>query len=74
MISNNSTVVQAAKEGDCMKVMIMKCCKDGAWCNKSIGKTLDVVKELEEDYLIKIKDKKTEGNHIHKSNCTVIGR
>jgi hypothetical protein len=55
-----------------VKVMIMKCSKDGAWWKSSIGKTLDVVKELDEDYLIKVKDTKKEGNHILKADCAVI--
>lgn len=55
-----------------MKVIIMKCSKEGAWWNKAIGKTFEVVKELEEDYLIKVKDKKNEDNHILKSDCVVI--
>jgi hypothetical protein len=57
-----------------MKVMIMKCSKDGTWWKSSIGKTLDVIKELDEDYLVKVKDKKKEGNHILKADCTVIER
>jgi hypothetical protein len=55
-----------------MKVKIMKCSKDGAWWNKSIGKVLEVGRELEEDYLVKVKDKKREGNHILKADCVVI--
>lgn len=55
-----------------MKVMIMKCTKAGAWWNKSIGKSFEVITELEEDYLIKVKDKKNEGNHILKSDCVLI--
>jgi hypothetical protein len=55
-----------------MKVKIMKCSKDGAWWNKSIGKVLEVGRELEEDYLVKVKDKKREGNHILKADCVVV--
>lgn len=55
-----------------MKVMIMKCSKTGAWWNNSIGKTYEVIKDIDEDYLIKVKDKKTEGNHILKRDCEVI--
>lgn len=50
----------------------MKCSKDGAWWNKAIGKTYEVAKELDEDYLIKTKDTKREGNHILKRDCMVI--
>ncbi|MCM0648660.1 hypothetical protein NBE98_09765 [Clostridium swellfunianum] len=55
-----------------MKVMIMKCTKQGAWWNKSIGKIYEVTKELDEDYLLKVNDKKNEGNHILKSDCVII--
>jgi hypothetical protein len=57
-----------------MKIMIMKCSRVGAWWNKSIGKTFEVAKEIEEDYLIKVKDTKKEGNHIPKIDCVVIER
>lgn len=55
-----------------MKIMIMKCSRTGAWWSKSIGKTFDIVQEFEEDYLIKVKDTKKEGNHIPKRDCEVI--
>jgi hypothetical protein len=57
-----------------MRVMIMKCSKEEAWWNKSIGKVVEVVREFDEDYLIKVKDKKKEGNHIIKADCVVLGR
>jgi SOS-response transcriptional repressor LexA len=57
-----------------VKIIIMKCTKEGAWWNEAVGETLEVVKELEEDYLIKVKDKKMEGNHILKSDCVIIER
>lgn len=49
----------------------MRCTKEGAWWKKCIGKTYEVVRELEEDYLIKVKNKKIEGNHIFKKDCAV---
>jgi hypothetical protein len=55
-----------------VKIIVIKCSKEGAWWNRSIGKVLDVVKELDKDYLVKVKDKKTEGSHILKSDCVVI--
>lgn len=55
-----------------MKVMIMKCSKTGAWWSSSIGKSYEVIKDIDEDCLIKVKDKKAEGNHILKRDCEVI--
>lgn len=55
-----------------MKIIVMKCSKSGAWWNKSIGKTFEVIKDIDKDYLIKAKDPKKEGNHILKADCEVI--
>jgi hypothetical protein len=57
-----------------MKVMIVKCTNPSAWWNKSkyIGAQYEVIRELDEDYLVKVKDKKREGNHVLKADCAVI--
>jgi hypothetical protein len=46
-----------------MKIMIRKYSKERSY------KILEVVKELHENNLVKVKDRKDENNHILKSDC-----